>query len=177
MSVTFAPVDTGDMSEIPPDAPAGEWTAVCKVKLAATKKDNYPMLVLNWKLTESFSDGGDDHVGATVTDFLTFFPAKHAASKMGKLRMKAMCEALGIELPTFTSIQSEDDLAEFIAELEGIKAKIWTKLEERKDTGEMTTKVLYSAPGLRIVAKADDDDDKPAKKSAKVPAKKAAGRR
>ena len=87
-SVQFTPVETGDMSEIPPDAPAGEWEAVCKVRQGKTSKDSFPMLILEWKLTDAITDGNEDHVGAKVTDFVVFFPSTHAASKMSKIRLK-----------------------------------------------------------------------------------------
>jgi hypothetical protein len=176
-SVQFTPVETGDMSEIPPDAPAGEWEAVCRVRQAKTSKDSFPMLILEWKLTEALTDGNEDHVGAKVTDFLVFFPGTHAASKMSKIRLKKMCEALSIELPSVAAIKSWDDIADFVKELEGLKAKIYTSVGERKDTGEMVTSVFYAPKGGVGVKAAggdeDDEDEKPApKKSAKKPARR-----
>lgn len=166
-TVQFTPVNTGNMSEIPPDLPAGTWEATCSVKKSKTAKDGFPMLILEWKTTEAMTDGNEDHVGARATDFVTFFPSSHKASKMSKIRLRTMCEALGIEMPTATHVNSWDDLAEFIAELDGCKATIYTLVTERKDNGQLTTTVLYRAPGSSmgsLKAVEEDEDEPPAKK-------------
>lgn len=172
--VQFAPVNTGDMTEIPPDLPAGGWEATCSVKKAKTSKDSFPMLILEWKTTEALTDGNEDFVGAKVADFLVFFPATHKASRMGKVRLKGMCEALGIEIPAITKIASWDDLGEFIAELDGLKSTIYTTVEERKDTGELVAKVRYTAPGGALKASAADDEDEDEDSDDEPPAKKKA---
>jgi hypothetical protein len=150
------------MSEIPPDLPAGTWEAACNVKKSKTSKDSYPMLVLEWRTTEALTDGNEDYVGGRVSDFVVFFPNTHKASRMSKIRLKKMCEALDIEIPSITKITSWDDLSGFINCLEGLKATIYTTVEERKDTGELVAKVRYDAPGSSFAMKAsaaDDDDD------------------
>lgn len=171
-SVNFTPIETGDLTgPIPPDAPAGEWEAVAKVKLTATSKENLPMLVINWKLTEAFTDGNDDHCGATVSDFLVFRSATDPYVKMSRQTLKGLCDALKIDPPAVTAIRSEDDLAEFMAQIEGLKAKVWTIHQADKRTGEVRTSVRYTAPGngLRAVV-ADEEDEKPKGKKA-TPAK------
>ncbi len=170
-TVQFQPVDTGDMSEIPPDLPAGAWEAQCSVKKAKTSKDSYPMLILEWRTTKALTDGNEDSEGGKAADFLVFWPANAPASRMARIRLKGMCAALGIDVPSATSIKTWDDVADFIEELEGLKAQIYTKVEIRKDTGEQTTKILYTAPGglkggkSKAAAEDDEEDEEPVKKS------------
>lgn len=178
-TVAFAPIETGDLSEIPPDAPAGAWRAKSSVKKAATSKDNYPMLIIEWSLLEALTDGNEDAVGGRVADFVTFFPENHKASRMSKMRLKAMCEALNVELPSISAIKSWADLEPLIDALSGLEAEIWTKLEERKDTGEKQTKVCYTEPGVpigKLRAVDDEEEEEEAPKASKKTAKKAARR-
>ncbi len=85
-----------------------------------------------------------------------------------------MCEALGIDIPSVTKLNTWDDLSDFIAELDGCKATIYTTVEERKDTGEMVSKVNYTQPGSKLAAKAaaDDDEDSDEEDEAPAPKKK-----
>lgn len=157
-------VDIGDMSDIPPDAPDGEWQAVCSVK-ERDNKDGFKMLIITWTLEED-RGGGDNAAfeGSRVTDFLVFYPASHANSRMTKIRFRAMREAL--DLPNMTSL---DDLPEFVNELEGKKAIIWTKVNVQKD-GQKRTNVFYTAPrgSLTSLSSSRDEDEEvkapPAKK-------------
>jgi hypothetical protein len=176
MTVEFTPIETGDMSSIPPDAPAGEWQAVAKVKLTKTSKENLPMIVIDWKLTEALTEGNDDHVGARVSDFLVFRAATDPYVKMSRQQLKAMCDALKIDPPNVTAIRTADDLAEFMSQIEGLKSKIWTILQEDKRTGEMRTSVRYTAPGGGLRAVVDDEEDEKPKGKKAAPAKKT-GRR
>lgn len=168
-SVQFTAIDVGDLSEIPPDLPAGAWQATSSVKKAATSKDKYPMLIVEWKTTEALTDGNDDYVGGKVADFLTFFPSSHKASRMTKLRIKSLCDALEIEIPTVTKFKSWDDISEFIDSLDGLQTTIYTTVEADKQTGEQRSKVRYTAPGALAGVKgkasakddADEEDDTP----------------
>ncbi len=168
--VQFTAVDTGDMSEIPPDLPAGKWLATCSVKKMATSKDKYPMLVLEWVTSEALTDGNEGFEGARAADFLVFWPASNKNARRAKQGLKTMCEALGISVPTATSLKSWDDIGEFIAELDGLQATIYTIVETRKDNGEQRTKVLYKQPGSSFAAAPaadeDDEDEVPVKKAA-----------
>ncbi len=177
--VQFQQVDTGDMNEIPPDLPAGTWTATCSVKKLATSKDKFPMLCLEWKTSEALTDGNEDHVGSRASDFIVFWPAAHKASRMAKTRLKSMCEALGIDVPSATKLSSWDDISDFIAELDGLQATIYTVVETRKDTGEQVSKVLYKQPGSSFAAAAavdDDEEEEAPKPAAKKSAKKSSKR-
>jgi hypothetical protein len=167
MSVEFTPIETGDMSKIPPAAPAGAWVAVAKVKQAATKDANLPMLIIEWKLVES-KDGHEDDVGKSVADFLVFRPATDPNVRMSREQLKRMCEALDIEVPSVTRIESWDDLSDFIEALEGLKANVWTVQKKNAKTGEIQVSIQYTAPGRPAVAAEDDD----APRGKKTPAKK-----
>lgn len=142
----FTRVETGDMSEIPPDAPEGQWVAAFKVKLAATSKDKYPMLIVDAKLEEALTEGNEGHVGSKVSEFIVFFPATHNAAKMSRLRLRDFCAGLKIDLPRITSIERASDLDDFIGEIESNRAVVWTKHESDKTTGETRTKLLFTAP-------------------------------
>lgn len=175
--VQFQSVNTGDLSDIPPDLPAGEWQATCAVKKLATSKDKYPMLALEWKTTEANTDGNEEAVGGRVTDFIVFYPANHRASRMGKLRLKEVCEALDIEIPTIKAVKSWDDLADLIDALEGTSAVIYTTVEADKTTGEQRSKIRYSAPGAlktksKMAAEEDDEDSDEEEEKAPVIKKK-----
>lgn len=173
--VDFQQVDCGDMSEIPPDLPAGEWTAVCAVKKSATSKDKFPMLILEWKTLESNDDANEEFVGGRSSDFLVFYPASHRATRMQRQRMRTMCEALGLEVPAATSIRTWDDLGEFIAELDGKKATIYTTVQTGKD-GERRTRIEYRPQGaslasLRASAEDSADEESDDGPKTKAPAK------
>lgn len=167
----FTAVDCGDLNEIPPDLPEGQWSAICRVKKSKTSKDGYPMLVLEWQ-TEAVADDKEENeafVGMRSSDFVVFFPGTHKAAKMSRARMKGMCEALKIEMPTAKSIKSWDDVADFVNALEGLHGVVYTTVEVRKDNGEKATKIHYAPPGRKInlsVTK-DEDDDTPAPKGKK----------
>lgn len=169
----FTPVDCGDMNDIPPDLPAGEWEALCAVKKSKTAKDGFPMLVLEWRTT-AVADGNEDnenYVGARATDFVTFFPASHKATRMARVRLQQMCKALNVEMPKAQKLSSWDDVADFIASLEGLKANIWTSVETRKDTGAQVTKVHYAPPGRKVgplpAPEEDDEEEAPKPKKGK----------
>ena len=172
--VEFTPVDTGNMSEIPPDAPAGGWEGLLAVKKSKTSKDGFPMLILEWRLTAADEDENESFVGAKVTDFLTFFPKTHPATRMQRQKMLELCNLLGVDVPDVTSIKSWADIQDFIDSLEGAKAHITTKVAPRKDTGAMSTSVYYSAGKGRSVPPPPDSSEeevaprKTAKKKAKA---------
>lgn len=178
--VQFTPVDTGDMSDIPPDLPAGSWDAVCKVTRAATSKDKYPMLKLEWKTTESHTDGNEDFVGKRCYDNV-IFPERTRAGyfRAQARRLKQLCDLLGLEVPSTASLKkgSWSDLDDFIAELDGATARIHTYIEVDKESGENRTQVRYTEPGASLAMRAassdDEDDDEDEEEEEKPAPKKA----
>lgn len=166
-TISFTPVDF-DVETLPPDAPAGAWQAVAMSKVSKTSKDSFPMLIVDWELESAYEDENESFIGTRVSDFLVFFPEGHKASKMGKIRIRGLCDKLGIARSLIpTHIATSDDLAEFQAAIDGQKADIWTVIEKSKDkqSGEemIRTAVKYKAPGSTASAlpplNADDGDD------------------
>jgi hypothetical protein len=167
--LAFTPVDF-DIEQLPPDAPAGAWQAVAMTKIAKTSKDSFPMLIVDWELESAYEDENEQFIGARVSDFLVFFPEGHKASKMGKIRIRGLCDKLGIARSLIpTHIATSDDLAEFQAAIDGQKTDIWTAIEKSKDkqSGEEMTRtvVKYRAPGAQaaalpsLAADAEDEDE------------------
>ena len=167
-----------DVTEIAPDAPAGEWEATiprgeCKVQ--PTKEDHYPMLIVPIRLdkTEEEGDEFEKALGAKLSVMIVFFGNEKArAARMSKLRLRQLCETADIDLDLIPKSlkDPENDLEPLIRALEGKKIKVWTKLTTRKDTGEITTEVLLANPKAALTTKGDDDedeDDAPAKPAAK----------
>lgn len=161
----FAPIATGDLTEIPPDAPDGEWIAVCKPKPSLDKEGN-PRIVLEWTLEEAVTDGNADFVGTSVTDwFLVFYPARQAdKSKRGRRQLRAVCDACEIEVPVLQSVTPQD-IEELTQQLDGARARIWTR-NKLDNKGEVRTGIFYRAPGGAVVEVEEEEAPKPAAKKA-----------
>lgn len=144
--VDFNAVDIGNCSELPPDAPAGGWTGLCSVKKGKTAKDGYPMLILEWKLMESEDTENQFAVGSKIADFVTFFPRTHKAVRMSRMKLKALCDGLGVSVPTATKIESWDDISDFIDALDGMRTRIWTTVAPDRATGQPRTSLHYTVP-------------------------------
>jgi hypothetical protein len=176
---------TYDINEIAPDAPEGAWTASIprgKIKIQPTKEDRYPMLIIPLRLDkyegEEEGEVFDKALGTELSLMVVFFGDEKAkAARMGKLRLRQLCEATDVDLDVVPKkITSEEDLADLVSALEGKKLPIWTKHNVRKDTGETVVDVQLQKPGgLRTAADADEgeEDERPATRK---PAKKASRR-
>lgn len=160
-SMNFTPVTTGDMSDIPADLPEGEWMATCKVTNKPTSKDSFPMLILQFTAVEDLDGSNADKVGMSASDFITFFPEQHAGAKMGKLRVKSLCEGFKIDLPDTTTLAEGtwDSLAPFVEELEGQQWHLWTTVYADKKTGEKRTQIHYSEPGKALKPAAPEEEE------------------
>lgn len=165
-TVEFTSVDCGNMNEDVPDAPPGGWTGLCSVKKAKTQKDGYPMLILEWRLTEAEEDDNASFVGGKVTDFVTFFPKAHQATRMARTKLKQLCEGLQIEVPTCPKVETWDDLSDFIDALDGTKGRIWTKVAPDK-SGKVRTSIHYTAPAGGFLPAPVTNSDSPKKRSKK----------
>ena len=142
----FTPVETGDMSTIPPDAPPGQWVAGFKCTIRRTNKDGFPMVVIEAYLQEALTEGNEYAIGSKVADFLTFFPVGHRGFKMGVRRLHDWCGALKIAVPTLTRITTASDLQPLVDAIEENRAVIWTEHEKDKTTGEIRTKIAFAPP-------------------------------
>jgi hypothetical protein len=160
----FTPIDF-DANNIEPDASEGTYEAtVDDARIQATSKDNFPMLVVDWKLdsTETDTEAADKSVGATVADFFAFFPDGDKRGNFPKRRFKQLRELLDIPddvLPT--RLESKRDFDDLIAEIKGKSAKIYITLRVDKQTNEERTSVSYTAPRGSMGAMASENDDEP----------------
>lgn len=176
----FTPIDF-DANNIEPDASEGTYEAtVDDARIQGTSKDNFPMLVLDWKLdsTETDTDAAEKSVGATVADFFAFFPDGDKRGNFPKRRFKQLRELLDVPddvLPT--RLESKRDFDDLIAELKGKSTKIYITLRTDKVTNEERTSVSYTAPRGSMGAMPSDEpeDEKPARRPA-APARKPASK-
>jgi hypothetical protein len=169
-TLDFQPIEYDDHT-LPPDAPADEWSGstINDVKVKATQKDKFPMLVIEVALGTPDDDDHADYTGTRKTEFLTFFPKRHNAYRMGNLRMHQIAAALGLDIDVFpTKITEAADFAECIEALKGADPfTVWTIHETRKDTGEEVAALRWTKPGSSLTMPAADEDDvKPAKAGA-----------
>jgi len=156
-----------DVNEITPDAPAGEWKVSIprgKCKVQPTKEDHYPMLIVPIRI-EGTEEDGDEYtkaIGAELSTMIVFFGDEKArAARMSKLRLRQLCEAADVDLDVVpTDLEDpENDLDPLIRALEGKKFTCWTKLTQRKDTGETTTEVVFVNPNKPLAVQSDDEDE------------------
>jgi hypothetical protein len=170
--IEMVPVDTGDMTDIPPDMPAGAWIGTITVKNTSTKEKKQPMLILNFTAEEALSDGNEDFTGSKAAVFLVFKPEHDPASKFGKIEIKKLCDAYDIDPPDTSSLPDGNftSLQPFVEALEDTKRPFWTTIETDKSTGEKRTKIHYTEPGKKLKAvKRDDDEEEEEEDAAPVP--------
>jgi len=156
-----------DVNEIAPDAPAGEWKVSIprgKCKVQPTKEDRYPMLIVPIRLegTEEESETYTKALGAELSSMIVFFGDEKArAARMSKLRLRQLCEAADVDLDVIPKDleDPEADLEPLIRALEGKKFTAWTRLTTWKDTGEVTTELIFQNPNKTLAAAGGDDDD------------------
>lgn len=171
----FKPVDY-DRDTIPPDAPAGTWEASCSVKKKTTAKDQYPMLILNFKLEDTEEEDNKHALGSEVADFLVFFPDGAKGSKQAKLRLRKVCEAFKVDLSILPTgrIGSWDDLQDFIDAIDKQRCVIYTTVKTDPESGESRTNVFYTQPGGSFAAPDEEEDEAPARGAKGKTASKAA---
>jgi hypothetical protein len=134
---------------VEPDAAAGQYVATLEDVTFKPTKDGYPMLRLDWQLNEAV-DGGDAQeksIGATVSDWITFFPSGEKKGRMGKIKYRQVCELLNVDLDIVPGrIDGKASFLDFIKDTKGQQATIFVALREDPSTGEMRTNVNYTAP-------------------------------
>jgi hypothetical protein len=154
-----------DINEIVPDAPAGEWKASIprgKCKTQPTKDDHFPMIIAPIRLdsTEEEGETFERALGTELSVFLVFGAKTSRGERLSKLRIRQVCEALDIDLDLIPKVINDgDDLQPLVRALEGKKFTVWTRLQTRKDTGEVTSEVLFQDPNRTLSAASDDGDD------------------
>jgi hypothetical protein len=155
---------TFDVTEVAPDAPAGEWQATIprgKCKVQPTKEERFPMIIVPIRLEKTEEEGAEYQkaIGAELSVFLVFGGKTPKGENMSKLRIRQLCEAADVDLDVIPKDidDPDNDLDPLIRALEGKKFTCWTKVTTRKDTGELSTEVVFRDPNQSI--KRDDDDD------------------
>jgi hypothetical protein len=156
-----------DINEIAPDAPAGEWQASIprgKCKIQPTKEDHFPMIIVPIRLdsTEEDDESFQKALGTELSTFLVFGSKSPRGERMAKLRIREICEAADVDLdliPKKLGDDPENELEPLIRALEGKKFTVWTKLQARKDTGEVVTEISFRDMNKLLTTGADDDDD------------------
>lgn len=167
----FKPIDC-DVNAIEPDAAEGKYEAIIDgVRVQGTSSDNFPMLVLDWKMEKTDEDGDEyeKSIGAIVADFIPFFPDGDKRGKMSKLRFRQLRELLGISddiLPK--RLESKQDFADLISALKRQRAEVFVTHRPDKNTGEVRVGVSYTEPKAKasLGPVNEDDDDKPAPRKA-----------
>jgi len=164
-----------DVTQITPDAPAGEWEVSIprgKCKIQGTKEDNLPMIIVPIRLDKTEEEGEEFQkaLGAVISTFLVFGGKNSVAERMSKVRIRQLCEAAGIDLDEVPKvIRSADDLAGFVNLLEGKRFTAWTRLTERKDTGETVTDLMFTPPKGTPISNRDEEEEeeeeRPARKA------------
>src|SRR5882762_7902706 len=162
--IQFTPIELGDQSEIPPDAPEGQWVTSQRVKFQLSQKGS-PMLVIDFKLEEALTEGNEFAVGSKVTKFLVIRGASDQYVKMYRQDLADLCEGLKIQVPRFTSAKSSADFSDFINEVEGVKGTPWTKHKTDKVTSEVRTEISFRAPRGTVSAASEETSELPKKRS------------
>lgn len=156
-----------DIHEIAPDAPEGEWLVSIprgKCKVQPTQKDSFPMLIVPVRLdgTEEEGEEFEKALGVELSSFLVFGSSSPRGDRLNKLRIRQLCEAADVDLDVIPKEIGDDppnELEGLIRALEGAKFTAWTKLQTRKDTGEVTSELSFVDPSNTLTASDDDDDE------------------
>jgi hypothetical protein len=164
--IQFTPVEVGDMSEIPPDAPEGQWVTSQKAKFRLSNAGS-PMLVIDFQLDEALTEGNEEFAGKRkkVTKFLVIRGANDPYVKMFRQDLADICEGLKISVPRFATLSSSADFDEFIAEVESTKGVFWTRSKQDKKTGEVRTEITARAPRGYVAPAEEEAAPRRSKKS------------
>ena len=168
--MAFTPVEFDH--EVQPDAPPGEWEAICSVKKTKTKDDGYPMLQLDWKLEDTDNDEHKTFCGTTVPDFLVFFPKGHKGAKMSAKKLRQICELMDIDLDSVPTgkLSSWDNLEPFVEAVDKQRATIHTKMGKGRD-GTPQTEVSYLKPAGVAASSGGDEEEEEEDETPKAKAK------
>ena len=155
----FSPVEMGNLSEIPPDAPEGEWVASCSVKISQTSKEpKLPMFIIEYKLEECLTEANAEwQLPTRVSKFLVFRGKTDQYVKMFRQDLAAICEGHGIPVPAIPQIKSAADLQPLADELMANRLVVRTKLgKPDKQTGEKRTEIFYPKKAAEAVDSSED---------------------
>src|ERR1700690_764265 len=182
LTIEMTPVDSGDMSDIPPDLPVGAWLGPFTIKCTKTgenaKNPNLPMLILEATAEEAETAGNEDYAGGKTADFFVVYPDKHAQSKNSKVKFKKLCEAYELGMPDTSSLAEDppnfSSMADWIEQVESESRRFFTTVTKDKSSGEKRTQLHYTEPGQKLQRAETEEEETPAPKAKAAPAKKTA---
>jgi len=135
-----------DVTTVPPRIGAGRYEAVANASQRGTKKENLPMLVVEWT-AEAVADGNEENeqfVGATTSDFLVI--SDDPKFRGHKQRLRVMLERMGLSYDMVPrQISNKSDLEELIEAINGQKISI-TVTHKADASGEQRENVEYRLP-------------------------------
>ena len=141
----FTPVDY-DASTVPPRIGAGRYECEASASVRGTKKDNLPMLVVEWT-AEAVADGNEENeqfVGSTISDFLVL--SDDAKFRSHKVRLRTLLERMGLSFDLVPRrIENKGDVEELISAISGQKLAIGVTHSTDK-SGEQRENVEYRLP-------------------------------
>jgi hypothetical protein len=160
----FTPVDY-DMNDMPVDAAEGEYTGkIKKVTKGKSKKDGFPQLTIEVRLTEAVDEEGEDAVkrGCTLLTYITFFPSSEGRRGIpSKRTLKEIVEAMRLDEDLVPKrIESGRDMDELADALKGGELPVWV-VHREDDSGEIRCDMRFKAPKRQGSSKSSRDDDEP----------------
>jgi hypothetical protein len=149
-----------DANKLEPEAAPGEYQCVIDKTTLSTNKHQFPMIRLDMliKGTTTKTKSAKKSKGATVSDFISFFPDGDRRGNMAKRQFRNLCEQLNIGddvLPA--QLASERDFDSLIKALKKKKVTVWVTVEERD--GEPRARVNYVEPRGFMAEESDDDEE------------------
>jgi hypothetical protein len=175
----FKPINF-DVKTSEPEAQVGQYEAIIhEIKVTKTSTDGYPMLIVEWKLDSAEDEENKKSEGATVPDFIALFPEGDSKGRMGKLRLRQLCEGLEIDLDTIpTRIEEPSDFDDFIKVAKRQRMTVWVTHRTDKSTNEVRVGVAYAAPKSTLppVERDEEDEDEAPRARKAAGAKKSARR-
>lgn len=157
-----------NIGKMAPEAAPGEYIAnVKRVEVVPTTKDQHPMLVISWQISEAVTDSDECKKSekAFITDRIVFWP--ESAGQKGnpaKRQLRQILSHLNIDADLVPRLQDGANDEDFEELLEAIKeagqeVTVWVTHREDRDTKEMRANVQYIAPrGAAAAAKPKDED-------------------
>jgi hypothetical protein len=148
-------------NKLAPEASEGKYGAVIDAVVLGQNKKQYAMLTFTIVLKKALSKGKgvEKSVGATVRDWISFFPDGDRSGNPARRQFRALCDQLGVKtgdvLPT--RIEDEGDFKKLLKVLKKAKITVW--ITEKEENGEMRARVNYSAPRGFLADEANGVDD------------------
>lgn len=168
----FQAVDMGNTSEVPPEAPPGEWLSIASAKPRKNGKTGRPMLIIDLTLDKALTDGNETFVGARVSAFINCIPKNEdpRQHRMNIETLHAVCAAADVPVPEDFG-RTPESLQDLADALEGKRIRHTTYVNKK---GYLN--VGFGRPSRAVATPAETahDTEPPADEA---PAKAANGKR